>query len=212
MRFPDRPAAGELLGTLVNEANPADPVVLALPRGGVPVGYEVASALGCQMDVLVVRKLGVPTQPELAMGAIGEGGVTIRNDRVVDIARIDEDEFHSVLLAERAELDRRVTNYREVVDPIDPVGCTAVIVDDGLATGSTAAAGIAVVRQREAEAVWLAVPVAPLETVREMERLADRVLVLEQPGSFGSVGAWYRDFRQTGDPEVRKLLQDSRLR
>lgn len=212
MRFPDRRAAGKLLGTLVNEAKPADPVVLALPRGGVPVGLEVAKTLECQLDVLVVRKLGVPTQPELAMGAIGEGGVVIRNEQVVDIARVGEDDFHGVLLTERAELDRRVSSYREVVDPIDLVGCTAVIVDDGLATGSTAAAGIAVVRQRESKEVWLAVPVGPQETTREMERLADRVVVLEQPRSFGSVGAWYRDFQQTGDSDVRNLLEESRLR
>lgn len=212
MRFPDRRAAGELLGALVREANPTDPVVLALPRGGVPVGYEVAKALQCQMDVLVVRKVGVPIQPELAMGAIGEGGVVIRNEQVADIANVNGDEFDRVLLAERKELDRRVINYREVVDPIDPAGRTAVIVDDGLATGSTAAVGITVVRQREASEVWLAVPVAPAETIRAMERLADRVVVLAQPSSFGSVGSWYRDFRQTTDSEVRNLLDESRLR
>lgn len=212
MKFPDRRAAGELLATLVDEANPTNPLVLALPRGGVPVGYEVANALQCQMDVLVVRKLGVPTQPELAMGGIGEAGVVVRNEQVVDVAGVSEDEFERVLLTEQKELERRVINYRELVDPIDPAGRTAVIVDDGLATGSTAAAGIAVVRQREAKEVWLAVPVAPAETVRALEGSVDRVVVLAQPSSFGSVGFWYRDFRQTTDAEVRNLLEKSRLR
>ena len=212
MRFPDRRVAGELLATLVDDAIPTDPVVLALPRGGVPVGYEVANVLQCQMDVLVVRKLGVPTQPELAMGAIGEAGVVVRNEQVVDVAGVNGDEFERVLLTEQDELERRVANYRELVDPIDPAGLTAVIVDDGLATGSTAAAGIAVVRKREAKEVWLAVPVAPAETVRAMERLVDRVVVLAQPSSFGSVGFWYRDFGQTTDAEVRNLLEESRLR
>jgi len=212
LRFRDRRTAGELLGELAKEANPTDPVVLALPRGGVPVGFEVAHALNCRLDVLVVRKIGVPTQPELAMGAIGEEGVIIRNDEIVAAARVDEDVFDRVVQHERAELERRVSSYREVVDPIDPVGCTAVVVDDGLATGSTAAAGIAILRERGAGEVWLAVPVAPRDTTRDMERLADRVIVLSQPRAFGAVGSWYRDFEQTSDLEVRDLLSESRLR
>jgi len=200
------------LGELVKEAEPVDPVVMSLPRGGVPVGFEVAHALECPLDVLVVRKIGVPIQPELAMGAIGEEGVIIRNDEIVAAAGVGEDAFASVVLKERAELERRVSSYREAAGPVDPGGCTAIVVDDGLATGSTAAAGIAILRERGASEVWLAVPVAPRETSRLMERLADRVIVLSQPRAFGAVGSWYRDFEQTPDIEVRDLLSESRLR
>ncbi len=212
MRFPDRRTAGQLLGELVKEASPSDPVVLALPRGGVPIGFEVARVLDCELDVLVVRKLGVPTQPELAMGAIGEESVIIRNDEIVAASGVDKDAFKRVVTRERAELGRRVSSYREVVEPVDPGGSTAVVVDDGLATGSTAAAGIAILRERGVKEVWLAVPVAPRETTRAMERLADRVVVLSQPPVFGAVGSWYRDFQQTSDFEVRALLEESRLR
>ena len=212
MRFPDRRTAGVLLGELVREASPSDPVVLALPRGGVPIGFEVAGVLDCELDVLVVRKLGVPTQPELAMGAIGEEDVIIRNDEIVAAAGVDKDAFKRVVLRERAELERRVISYREVVESVDPVGCTAVVVDDGLATGSTAAAGIAILRERGIQNIWLAVPVAPRETTRAMERLADRVVVLSQPSAFGAVGSWYHDFHQTSDVEVMSLLSESRLR
>lgn len=212
MKFPDRRTAGEFLGELVGEAEPVDPVVLALPRGGVPVGFEVAHALNCELDVLVVRKLGFPMQPELAMGAVGEGGVIVRNEEIVAATGVGTDVFNQTVLREQNELKRRVSSYREVAVPIDPVGRTAVIVDDGLATGSTARAGIAVLRERGADEVWLAVPVAPRETTRAMERLADRVIVLLQPDSFGAVGVWYRDFKQTTDDEVRKLLSESRLR
>lgn len=212
MRFPDRRAAGELLGVLVREAKPEDPVVLSLPRGGVPVGHEVARALNCESDVLVVRKLGVPAQPELAMGAVGEEGVIIRNEQVIAAAGVGADVFERVVVGERTELDRRVASYREVAEPVDLEGRTAIVVDDGLATGSTAAAGIAILRERGTASVWLAVPVAPRETTRSMERLADRVIVLSQPRVFGAVGTWYRDFRQTSDEEVRTLLAESRLR
>jgi putative phosphoribosyl transferase len=212
MKFPDRRKAGELLGELVKEANPPNPVVLSLPRGGVPVGFEVALRLRCELDVLVVRKLGVPAQPELAMGAIGEQNVIIRNDEIAAAAGVGEKAFDRVVLRERAELERRVSTYREVAEPIDPVGCTAIVVDDGLATGSTAAAGIAILVDRGVEDVWLAVPVAPRETARAMERLASRVVVLSEPPVFGAVGSWYRDFRPTSDDEVRTLLTESRLR
>ena len=212
MRFPDRRAAGELLGVLVKEADPIHPVVFSLPRGGVPVGFEVARVLDCELDVLVVRKLGVPNQPELAMGAIGDDGVIIGNDEIIAAAHVEADVFNSVVERERAELERRASTYREIAEAVDPSGRTAIVVDDGLATGSTAAAGIAVLRERGTEEVWLAAPVAPRETTRSMERLADRVIVLSQPRVFGSVGSWYRDFQQTNDIEVRALLAESRLR
>ena len=212
MRFADRRTAGEALGKAVVELAPPDPLVLALPRGGVPVGYEVALALGCDLDVLVVRKLGVPFQPELAMGAVAEGDVVIRNDEMLSVAAIDEEAFRRVEAAERRELERRLSSYRQVAEAIAPAGRTAVVVDDGLATGSTAMAGVAVLRARDAAEVWVAVPVAPRDTTQMLERQADRVVVLSLPRYFGAVGAWYRDFGQTTDEEVRALLADSRLR
>ena len=212
MRFADRRTAGEALGKAVVELAPQDPFVLALPRGGVPVGSEVARALGCDLDVLVVRKLGVPFQPELAMGAVAEGGVVIRNDEMLTVAAIDEEAFRRVEVAEKREMKRRLSSYRAVAEAIDPEGRTAVIVDDGLATGSTALAGVAALRARKAAEVWVAVPVAPPDTVRMLEQEADHVVVLSRPRHFGAVGAWYRDFSQTTDEEVRALLADSRLR
>lgn len=212
MSFADRTAAGLALGRAVAGHEPEHPVVLGLPRGGVPVAYEVAKELGCPLDVLVVRKIGVPYQPELAMGSIGEGDVIVRNDQVIRAARVDDDAFHRVLELERQELESRLRLYRSEVDPVDITDCTAILVDDGLATGSTARAAIQVLRERETAQVWLAVPVAPTDTAMEMEALADRVIVLETPRRFGAVGAWFRDFSQTSDEEVKDLLQRSRLR
>lgn len=212
MRFADRRSAGVVLGEAVAEATPVDPLVLALPRGGVPVAFEVAAALDCDLDLLVVRKVGVPFQPELAMGAVAEGGVVIRNEEVLRLTGVDQAAFDRVVEAETSELERRIAAYRKAGDHIDPVGRTAIVVDDGLATGSTALAGIEALRVRGAAAVWLAVPVAPRDTTRMIEGHADRVIVFHQPRYFGAVGAWYRDFRQTTDDEVRNLLAQSRLR
>lgn len=209
-RFTDRSEAGRALGEALVSLEPDNPLILALPRGGVPVGFEVAHRLGWPLDVLVVRKLGVPFQPELAMGAISEGGTVIRNEEIIAVAGVDEWVFDQVVAQETAELDRRVGYYRRSVPGLDPAGTTAIITDDGLATGSTARAGIGVARARGAARVWVAVPVAPAETARAMEDLADRVVVLERPRFFGAVGAWYRDFSQTSDEEVRSLLSDAR--
>lgn len=211
MRFRDRRHAGVLLGAELADLTPSEPVVYALPRGGVPVGYEVALALGCPLDILVVRKVGVPFQPELAMGAIAEGDVTIRNEDALRLARVDEDTFDSAVAFEQRELESRVHAYRVVSQPIPPVGHTALVVDDGLATGSTARAAVEVLKKKGAASVWLAVPVAPREGLEDLERLADRMVVLNRPGGFGAVGYWYRDFAQTSDEEVRSLLGESRL-
>jgi putative phosphoribosyl transferase len=212
MRFKDRRHAGEILGATLARMDPDDPVVYALPRGGVPVGVEVANALDCPLDVLVVRKIGVPFQPELAMGAIAERGVIVRNSDVISQAMIDEDEFAAVVRHERRELERRVATYRVGAEPVPASGRTALIVDDGLATGSTAQAAVAVLQKMGASEVWVAVPVAPRDTAARLAKTADRVVVLEQPASFGAVGSWYRDFTQTSDDEVRSLLAGSRLR
>lgn len=191
---------------------PANPAVYALPRGGVPVAYEVARALGCDMDILVVRKVGVPGQPELAMGAVAEGGVVLRNEEVISLAGVDEESFDRYGEMEEAELQRRLTSYRAVAEAVDPANHTAIIVDDGLATGSTAMAAVEALRERSAREIWVAVPVAPRDTTAHLQQMADHVVVLSQPRYFGAVGAWYRDFTQTSDDEVRSLLADSRLR
>lgn len=211
MRYRDRRHAGVLLAEAVAELEPVDPVVYALPRGGVPVGFEVAAALSCPLDLLVVRKVGVPYHPELAMGAIAEGGVVIRNSQVIDHALIEEDEFAAVVEAEHRELTRRVELYRGDLAAVPPNGHTAIVVDDGLATGSTALAAVSVLRRWGAAATWLAVPVAPRETLPALQKSTERVIVLQQPRHFAAVGVWYRDFTQTTDDEVRNLLSASRL-
>jgi putative phosphoribosyl transferase len=210
MRFVDRREAGAILGRAVAADHPSQPLVTALPRGGVPVGFEVAEALGCELDVLAVRKVGVPFHPELAMGAVAEGDVVIRNEEIIDAVGIDAETFDERAESEKSELQSRLARYREAAPGIDPAGRTVVVVDDGLATGSTAIAAIRVLRAREALAVWLAVPVAPADTVPVMEKVADRVIVIEQPRRFMAVGAWYRDFTPTSDAEVVELLRRSR--
>lgn len=210
MRYADRREAGARLGDAVAAQDPQSPLVTALPRGGVPVGYEVARALDCGLDVLVVRKIGVPFQPELAMGAVAEGDVTIRNEDVIHAAGIDEATFRSRADLERTELEARLRRYREAAPAIDPEGHTALVVDDGLATGSTALAAIEAMQARGAAEVWLAVPVGPPDVIPIMSARADRVIVLDQPRRFMAVGAWYDDFSPTSDGEVAELLQRSR--
>ena len=210
MRFADRREAGASLGRAVAAHRPPQPLVTALPRGGVPVGFEVAETLGCELDVLVVRKVGVPFHPELAMGAVAEADVVIRNQEIIDAVGIDDGTFDSRAESERVELEARLARYREAVPAIDPAGRTVVVVDDGLATGSTALAAMRVLRARDALGVWLAVPVAPADAVPAMERVADRVIVLDSPRRFMAVGAWYRDFSPTSDAEVVELLRRSR--
>lgn len=210
--FANRREAGRALGAALAELDPANPVVLGLPRGGVPVAFEAASALDCPLDVLVVRKIGVPQQPELAMGSVGEGDVVVENEEIIRAARVDRRAFDRVLAEERRVLQQRIDSYRQEAGAVDLTGRTAVIVDDGLATGSTARAAIEILRKRDVAAVWLAVPVAPADTVATMEELADRVVVLHAPRHFGAVGAWFRDFSQTSDDQVRFLLSEARLR
>ncbi len=210
MRFADRREAGARLGEAVAEMHPDRPLVAALPRGGVPVGYEVALALGCELDVLVVRKVGVPYQPELAMGAVGEHGVVVRNHDILLAARVGEAAFEGAALTAMDEVETRVAVYRESAAAIDPTGRTVIVTDDGLATGSTALAAIDVARAKGASRVWVAVPVAPPEAVRHVEEVADLVVTLHRPHRFMAVGAWYRDFTQTSTGEVQDLLRRSR--
>ena len=206
--FQDRVDAGRQLALRLTHLQDQDVVVLGLPRGGVPVAAEVANALRAPLDVIVVRKLGVPVQPELAMGAIGEGGARVVNTDIVSRAGIDEKVLSDVEAAERAQLEERVNRYRKGSARIDLTGRTAVIVDDGLATGSTARAACQVARQLGAASVILAVPVAPEAAVRGFEAADEFVCASAEP-RLAAVGFHYRDFRPTTDDEVMALLAAS---
>lgn len=206
MVFADRTDAGRRLAARLAPYRAADPVVLGLPRGGVPVAYEVAVALGAPLDVILVRKLGVPTQPELAMGALGEGGVRVLDPHIVALAGVSEAELAAVEARERTELERRARRFRGGRPPSPLEGRTVLIVDDGIATGSTARAACRVARAHGARRVVLAVPVAPAGVEQRFRGDADEVVCLETPASFAAVGQFYVDFSPTSDEEVGKLL------
>ena len=206
-RFADRSAAGrELAKRLSRYAGRKDIVVLGLPRGGVPVAYEVAAALAAPLDVFVVRKLGVPGHEELAMGAIASGGVRVLNERVVNEVGIDAPEIEAVADRERAELERRERAYRGERDPIDVEGKTVIVVDDGLATGATMRAAITALRDRQADTIVVAVPTGSPQTCAEIGETVDEIVCARTPEEFTAVGLWYCDFEPTSDDEVRRLL------
>ena len=207
LRFRDRQHAGAVLATrLQHLADSPNPVVLALPRGGVPVAYEVARALGTPMDVFVVRKLGLPGHPELAMGAIASGGVRVMNDDVIALYRPSAAAIESVTRAELMELERREHAYRDRRMPLPLNGRTVILVDDGLATGSTMRAAVLAVRRLLPARVIVAVPVGARETCEALREIADEVVCALIPERFSAVGLWYIDFSQTTDEEVRYLL------
>jgi putative phosphoribosyl transferase len=211
MRFRDRVDAGRRLADTVQQADlGARVVVLGLPRGGVPVAFEVADALQAPLDVVVVRKLGVPFQPELAMGAIGEGGVRVENPDVLRSVALTDVDLAAVEQRERAELERRAHQYRGGRPRLDLRGRCAVIVDDGIATGSSARAACVVVRALGAARVVIAAPIASRLALAELATVADDVLCVDSPEPFYAVGEWYRDFSQTSDAEVVDLLRRSR--
>jgi putative phosphoribosyl transferase len=196
----------ERLGNMRGEA----PVVLALPRGGVPVGYELARALGVALEVLVVRKLGVPWRPELGMGAIAEGGAMYVNAEVLEYADLKEDDVRAVARQEARELARRVRLYRGGLPLPELRGRTVLLVDDGLATGGTARAAARAVRARGPRKLVLAVPVASADAAEALRREeVDEVVTVQAPDMLGSVGAWYEDFHQVDDEEVLALLMES---
>ncbi|MDV3222414.1 phosphoribosyltransferase family protein [Intrasporangium sp.] len=212
--FANRVDAGVQLATRLESFRGQDAVVLGLPRGGVPVAAEVATALDLPLDVIVVRKLGVPFQPELAMGAIGEDGVRFLNRDLIDRARITEAEIEAVERRERATLDERVSRFRRGQARLDLHGKVALVVDDGIATGATARVACRVARHLGAERVVLAVPVAAAESVRELSAgdEVDEVVSVSAPPDFYAVGAHYRDFTPTTDDEVGVLLEAARRR
>ena len=211
VRFRNRRDAGRRLAAeLGGYANRADVIVLALPRGGVPVGYEVASELGAPLDVFIVRKLGLPWHEELAMGAIASGGVRVLDRDLIRVARVSESDLERVTAAERAELDRRERQYRGAEPFPDIRGKTVILVDDGLATGSTMRAGVAALREEGPARIVVAVPVAAPETCDAFRDIADEIICAETPEPFHAVGLWYEDFSQTTDDEVHDLLDRSR--
>jgi predicted phosphoribosyltransferase len=210
MLFQDRSEAGRLLAAKLRKfANRPDVVVLALPRGGVPVGFEVAKALNVPLDVFVVRELGVPGHEELAMGAIASGGARVLNQDVVRGLGIPEYMIDAVAAKEEQELGRREREYRNGRPPIDVRGRTVILVDDGLATGSSMRVAAAALRQRNPAQIIVAVPVASPDTCNEFETEVDQIICAATPEPFVAVGRWYRNFSQTSDEEVRELLRQA---
>jgi predicted phosphoribosyltransferase len=209
-RFRDRSHAGaELAGHLAHLRERTDVVVLALARGGVPVAGEVAREIGAPLDIFVVRKLGVPGHRELAMGAIASGGVRVLNEDVLRWYGISPDVVEEAAREEQAELERREREYRQGRVPIELRGRVVLLIDDGLATGSTMKAAVQAVRSHAPARVVVAVPVGSPETCRELASVADEVVCARQPPSFSAVGQWYEEFSQTTDEEVRRLLREA---
>lgn len=207
MIFRDRTQAGQLLAAALERYRGKNPFVLGLPRGGVPVAYEVAQALRAPLDVFIVRKLGTPGQEELAMGAIASGGIRVLNQDVIHQLHIPHSTIDRVAAAETEELVRRERLYRDHLPLPGLGGRIVILVDDGLATGSTMRAAVAAVRQYQPAKVVVAVPTASRFTCEEFRGVADEVVCLDTPEPFLSVGSWYEDFRQTTDEEVRALLR-----
>jgi len=208
MTFENRRNAGRKLAAALQHYQDRDLVVLALPRGGVPVGAEVAAALGAPLDLLLVRKIGVPWQPELAMGAVIDGGtpIVVRNAEVIELARVTEADFEAASEVELAEIERRRQSYVGERARPNIAGRTAIIVDDGIATGATVRAAIRGLRRRNPEAIVLAVPVAPRDTIETLRAEVDEVVCLEMPADFYAISLYYRDFGQTSDAEVTRIL------
>jgi predicted phosphoribosyltransferase len=210
--FADRIDAGRQLGAnlrdfIDRECAGDETVVLALPRGGVPVAYQVAKALGTPLDIFVVRKLGAPQQPELAMGAIASGGVRVINGEVVRALDVTPEQLAETAERETRELERREHAYRGERAPVDVKDKCVLLVDDGVATGYTVRAAVAALRQRGPKKIIIAVPVAARDTCEDLKRRADAVICLITPYDFAAVGQWYSHFDQTSDDEVRLLLE-----
>ena len=208
--FEDRRSAGRALVPELQRCGLKDPIILGLPRGGVPLAYEIAVALHAPLDTIVVRKLGVPSQPELAFGAIASGGIRVINDDVIEsLFSLDDDTIDNIANREMKELRRREDAYRLDRPYPELAGKDVVLVDDGLATGATMRAAAEAVKARSPSSVVVAVPVASASAVAKVAAIVDRVICLESPQSFYAVGQFYSDFRQTSDDEVRELLREA---
>jgi putative phosphoribosyl transferase len=208
MAFTDRSDAGRKLAQALLKYKEQRPVILALLRGGVPVAAEVAAALDAPLDLVLVRKIGVPMQPELAMGAVANGGapIVVRNEEVIAMAGIDEAEFEAVRDRELAEIERRRRLYLGNRAPADVQGHVAIVIDDGVATGATTRAALRATRIRRPSKLVLAVPVAPTDTLVALREEADDVVCLEDHEAFGAIGFYYSDFRQLSDQEVKDTV------
>jgi putative phosphoribosyl transferase len=206
-RFKNRAQAGKLLAQRLSAyAHRADVIVLALPRGGVPVAYAVAGALGAELDLLIVRKLGLPRHEEYAMGAIGSGGVLVLQPGVPGLMGVTQQQVDAVIAREQAEIGRRERQYRGARAPVQLRGRTVILVDDGIATGSTMQAAVLLARKQGAGKTVVAVPVAPPETIAVLAPQVDDLVCLQEPLMFRAVSQWYREFDQTSDDEVQDLL------
>lgn len=214
MSFIDRAEAGRRLAAKLLQHKERRPVLLALPRGGVPVAAEIAAVLAAPLDLILVRKIGVPFQPELAMGAVVDGDppITVRNEDVIGLAGIDERTFEAVREHELAEIARRRDHYLGDRTRAGIAGSTAIVVDDGVATGATTRAALRATRARSPARLILAVPVAPAETLADLDAEADEIVCLETPEDFGAIGIHYRNFRQVSDEEVTALLAQHPVR
>jgi predicted phosphoribosyltransferase len=211
-QFRNRHDAGRFLaGKLRHLANDPNVVVLALPRGGVPVAYEIARELNAPLDIFIVRKLGVPIYEELAMGAIASGGVRVLNEDVIRKLGITPRMINAVAEEEQCELERRELEYRRDREPLDVSGHVAILVDDGLATGASMRAAVKALRKRNPKRIIVAVPVGAAETCEKFESEVDEVVCGKRPENFGGVGEWYEDFTQTTDAEVCELLDRTAL-
>lgn len=209
MLFQNRTDAGRKLAQALTKYKARHPLVLALPRGGVPVAAEVAAALEAPLDLVLVRKIGVPYQPELAMGAVtdGEQPAVVRNSEIIDLCGVSEQQFDAVCKKELAEIERRRSRYLGDRARSDVTGQVAIIIDDGIATGATTLAAIKAVRNRKPSELVLAVPVAPLDTVKKLHAEVDAIVCLDTPEDLGAIGYFYRDFRQIDDEEVIATLK-----